>query len=171
MSINPSLLLVVEIGDGVIVSGFLDAHGELVAVVRDPFPLRPVANMAWYFEPFEVLYTVRSTINRLLQKKCVSSQAIAGMAIVGAADSFLAWDRETGKPLSPSVKVGTDTLRSEFRKLIAPSDVKLLEGITGSEFSDRSWVLALLKSRELVIQEDKKRSVAYGPLESWIASF
>jgi len=170
MLAKPSLLLVVEIGDGVIVSAFLDKKGDLVAFVRDPFPLRPMGDNPWYYEPFDVLYAVRSTINRLLQKKCVSPQAIAGIAIVGQANAFMAWNYKNGTPLSSAVKIGTPTLKAQYRSLLSHSDSKIIEDMTGRAITDQSAVLALLKCREIAQNSPEKSYAVYGPLESWIAT-
>ncbi len=146
-----------------------DRHGQLLASAHRPVALTRISHAEIEQSPDEIVDSMHSVINSVLADPAVEPQRIKIAGLATQRSSVVAWDRTTGKPLSP-VLSWQDRRAQDAIDALA-SHEPMVEKITGLRLSPHygggklQWLLQQSEAVSAALAEDR---LLMGPLASYL---
>lgn len=146
-----------------------DGRGQLLASARQPVTLTRSSHTGIEQSPDEIVDSMHGVINGVLADPAVEPERIRIAGLATQRSSVVAWDRATGKPLSP-VLSWQDRRTAEAIDALAPH-APMVQEITGLRLSPHygggklQWLLQHSKPVRAALSEER---LLLGPLASYL---
>ena len=168
---NPDYILAIDQGTTGTRAGLVNHEGVLVASKYQEIP-QYFPKPGWVEQdPLEILESVISTVNLLLDECKINFQSIVSMGITNQRETTIVWDKFTGKPIYNAIVWQCRRTTDYCKKLQAKGLSKTISKITGLTIDPYfsatkvSWILDNVSgARELA----EKGSLAFGTIDSWL---
>lgn len=163
---SENLILALDVGTLSVRTAVYDQHGKLEALVSRPIGLQRRSEVEVEQDPLELKDKLREALQEILALPLVQERGVAVAGLTTQRSSVVAWNRRTGKPLSPVLswqdRRGGDYLKPLASKRTA---IKRKSGLFLSPHYGASklrWLLDHCPS----LQEEA--DLIFGPLAAFI---
>lgn len=123
-------------------------------------------------DPLEILKATRQTIQQVVKQSGASHKSPGPFAAAGLAtqrSSVVAWNRQTGQPLSPVISWQD---RRHEEDLLSAKEIEPLikqkSGLVVSPHYGANKLRRLIQTSDAVKEAHQKGALAFGPLVSWL---
>lgn len=146
-----------------------DGRGQLLATASRPVTLTRISHTEIEQSPDEIVDSMHSVINSVLEDPAVEPERIRIAGLATQRSSVVAWDRATGKPLSP-VLSWQDRRTAAAIDVLAPH-APMVQEITGLRLSPHygggklQWLLQHSEPVRAALAEGR---LLMGPLASYL---
>src|SRR5210317_1990048 len=96
-----TLTLAIDQGTHSTRAAVFDAQGRKLALGRAPVDLQPISRSEIEQSPEDILMSMEQAISDVLAQPGVDPAAIVQAGLATQRSSVLAWERSSGRPLSP----------------------------------------------------------------------
>ena len=98
-----NLILALDVGTLSVRAAVYDQQGKLQAISSQPISLNRLSETKIEQNPLELKEGLANVMNDVLAKPIVQERGVAAAGLSTQRSSVVAWNRETGEPLSPVV--------------------------------------------------------------------
>jgi glycerol kinase len=146
-----------------------DGHGRVLAHARRPVSLQVHSRAEIEQSPIEILDSLQSVVNEILQQPGIDATRIGSAGLATQRSSVLAWNRVTGRALSPVLSWQDTRTAAELEEL-RRHEIMIREctGLRLSPHYGAGKLRWLLRHTSDVIAAREQGTLAIGPLASYL---
>ena len=169
--IADQLILAVDVGTLSVRAAAYDRSGRQQAFAERPVALDRVSSTHIEQDPLEFRAKLWDVIGEVLDAPVVSERGVAAAGLASQRSSIVAWDRETGTPLTPILS-WQDRRGADYLKPLAThsAGIKELSGLFLSPHYGASKMRWLLDNDPAVSNAARPDRLAVGPLAAFLVA-
>jgi len=163
------LTLAIDQGTHATRAAAYDGHGRMVAHARRPVSLQRSGRTEAEQSPVEILGSLQAVMQELLAHPDVAAAGICSAGLATQRSSVLAWERDTGRALSPVLSwLDTRAAQSLQRLEQHSSEIKQRTGLPLSAHYGAGKLQWLLQKDATVAAAQGSGRLVIGPLASYL---
>jgi glycerol kinase len=164
-----SLTLAIDQGTHSTRAVIFDAHGRKLAMGRAPVDLQVISPGVVEQSPEDILMSLEQTLSEVLAGPSVDPAAIGQAGLATQRSSVLAWERSSGRALSPVLSWQDTRTRSQLADLESDADgIRRRTGLRLSPHYGASKLRWLLQHNDAVRRARDNDNLVIGPLASFL---
>jgi glycerol kinase len=164
-----SLTLAIDQGTHSTRAAVIDAHGRKLAISRAPVDLQSISPAEVEQSPEDILMSLEQAISDVLAQPSVDPAAIGQAGLATQRSSVLAWERSSGRALSPVLSWQDTRTRSQLADLESEAEgIRRHTGLRLSPHYGASKLRWLLQHNEAVQRARNSDDLVIGPLASFL---
>ena len=119
----------------------------------------------------EILAAVRTTIRRVLQKQGIPSKAITAMGLTNQRETFLLWDRRTGKAQGRAIVWQcrrSSTLCESLKRQGLEPTIQERTGLVLDPYFSGTKLRWIFESHPNLLSRARQGNILFGTIDSWL---
>ncbi len=167
---HTSYLLAVDQGTSGTMAALLDMQANIVDYVDIPVALSTPRYGFVEQDPMELVDSIRSAAQQLMARHPDKLDSLLGFGAANQGESFILWDRETGKPVTQVISWQDGRCEALCEELVQRGEDPWFHEHTGLHLSSEwpALKLAWLRENDTCIRQLWEQGrLAYGQLDAW----
>jgi glycerol kinase len=163
------LTLAIDQGTHSTRAAVIDAHGRQIAISRAPVDLQVISPVEIEQSPEDILMSLEQAISDVLAQPSVNTAAIRQAGLATQRSSVLAWERSSGRALSPVISWQDTRTRAQLAEREADADgIRQHTGLRLSPHYGAGKLRWLLQHNDTVRRARDRDDLVIGPLASFL---
>jgi glycerol kinase len=162
-------LLLIELTNAASQTFLLNKQGSVVSQGCKEFNPKNDKPAYYEYDPLEILYSLRSSIINVL-KNITNTNLIDCIGIVNNSNICLAWEKNSGLPLTPAINNKTSHISNQWKIGANKALSHTIQEKTGLRANSKYLAekIKWLANHYSSIQNTPKKNIQIGTLESWL---
>jgi glycerol kinase len=148
-----------------------DTQGQITHVAQEEF--RQIFPQSGWVEhdPFEILKSQLSTVNRVMSESGVKAEEILVIGITNQRETTVVWDRKTGQPVYNAIvwqDKRTASICEDLKKGGWDDHVRQKTGLVIDSYFSATKLKWILENVPQAKERAKKGELAFGTIDTWL---
>ena len=152
-------------------SVLVDEKGKIVAIAQEEFEQIYPASGWVEHDPFVILETQLSTLQKVIEIANITADEIVGIGITNQRETTVIWDKNSGKPIYNAIvwqDKRTAEICEDLKKRGLENHVKQTTGLVIDAYFSATKIHWILENVPNATSEAAKGNLLFGTIDSWI---
>ena len=152
-------------------SVLVDEKGKIVAIAQEEFEQIYPAYGWVEHDPFVILETQLSTLQKVIEIANITADEIVGIGITNQRETTVIWDKNSGKPIYNAIvwqDKRTAEICEDLKKRGLENHVKQTTGLVIDAYFSATKIHWILENVPNATSEAAKGNLLFGTIDSWI---
>ena len=152
-------------------SVLVDEKGKIVAIAQEEFEQIYPASGWVEHDPFVILETQLSTLQKVIEIANITADEIVGIGITNQRETTVIWDKNSGKPIYNAIvwqDKRTAEICEDLKKRGLENHVKQTTGLVIDAYFSATKIHWILENVPNATSEAAKGNLLFGIIDSWI---